>query len=68
MQEVPSCIGNLQLLKDLNLSRNKLKSVQNDCLTGLKNIVMLDLHQNMFEMFDSVPKSEKLDTLSLSYN
>jgi Leucine-rich repeat (LRR) protein len=68
MQEVPSCIGNLQLLKDLNLSRNKLKSVQNDCLTALKSIVMLDLHQNMFEMFDSVPKSEKLDTLSLSYN
>jgi len=29
---------------------------------------MLDLHQNAFEDFSSVPKSKKCDTLNLAYN
>ena len=29
---------------------------------------MLDLHQNAFEEFSSVPKSKKCDTLNLAYN
>ena len=29
---------------------------------------MLDLHQNQFTSFDSVPNSQKLDQIMLSYN
>lgn len=34
----------------------------------LKSIVVLDLHQNQFTSFSSVPKSKKLDQLSLAFN
>ena len=39
-----------------------------DCLCNLTALVMLDLHQNNFRDFSAVPRSDKLDTISLSYN
>ena len=35
---------------------------------NLKNLVSLDLHQNHFETFFSVPKSKQLDSLMLAFN
>ena len=68
MTAVPVCIGNLYTLSDLNMAKNKLKGVPQDSLVNLKNLTMLDLHQNHFEQFWSVPKSSKLDTLNLGFN
>ena len=49
--------------------QNKLRYVENDALTGLNNLVMLDLNQNNFEgTFDSIPSSKKLDQLLLGFN
>jgi len=61
-------LGSLTLLRDLSIGRNKLASVQEDCLCNLVNLVMLDLHQNNLRDFSAVPRSDKLDTISLSYN
>ena len=60
--------GALQNLSDLNLSKNKIKEVDSDCLTELKGLVLLDLHQNQLTSFTSVPLSAKLDTLNLAFN
>jgi Leucine-rich repeat (LRR) protein len=50
----------------LSVGKNKLVQVGN--LENLSGLVMLDLHQNMLESFDSVPRSEKLDQILLAYN
>ena len=65
---VPSTLGNLQLLRDLSIARNKLSQIENDCLCNLHGLVMLDLHQNNFREFSAVPRSDRLDTISLGYN
>ena len=63
---VPTTLGSLTLLRDLSIGRNKVASVQEDCLCNLVNLVMLDLHQNNLRDFSAVPRSDKLDTISLS--
>ena len=68
MAFVPPCLQSLERLSELNLAKNKLRSVPQDSLVGLRNLVMLDLHQNAFEAFTAVPMSKKLDTLNLAYN
>jgi len=68
LKVVPPCLGNLQRLSDLNLAKNKIRDVPADSLINLRNLVMLDLHQNCFETFSAVPISNKLDTLNLAYN
>ena len=68
LQTIPAVLGNLRLLKDLSIASNRLSAVENDCLVGLTNLVMLDLHQNQFREFSAVPRAEKLDTISLGYN
>jgi len=66
---IPGEFINLKQLSDLSISKNKLKFIENDALTGLNNLVMLDLHQNNFEgTFDSIPTSKKLDQLLLGFN
>lgn len=50
------------------MAKNQIQQIKNDCLSNLESLVMLDLHQNMLQDFTAVPNSEKLDTLSLSYN
>lgn len=65
---VGAFFSGLTTLSDLNISKNKLAGVQEDAFANLTNLVMLDLHQNQFKLFDSVPKSKKLDTLNLAYN
>ena len=65
---VPASIGNLSLLRDLSIAKNKLTDVENDCLSNLTSLVMLDLHQNNFKTFSSVPRSDTLDTITLGYN
>ena len=39
-------VGALTSLSDLNLSKNKIQAIENDGLCNLKNLVLLDLHQN----------------------
>ena len=65
---MPAAIGNLQLLRDLSIAKNKLNQVEGDCLINLENLVMLDLHQNNFRVYSAVPRAPKLDTISLGYN
>ena len=65
---LPAALGNLQLLKDLSVACNKLTQVENDCLMNLTGLVALDLHQNNFRDFSAVPRSDRLDTISLGYN
>ena len=60
--------GSFSDLCDLSIAKNKLSSIQDDALANLSNLVMLDLHQNQFTSFDSVPNSQKLDQIMLSYN
>lgn len=50
------------------MGKNKIASIENDCLCNLTNLVMLDLHSNSMREFGAVPNSDKLDTISLSYN
>lgn len=69
LTEVPVFIGNLKSLKDLSIAKNKLQSVAAGALRPLQNLIMLDLHQNSINgVFNEVPKSEKLDSILLSYN
>lgn len=46
LQTVPVCVGNLQTLSELSLAKNQIKHIEHDCLVGLRNLVMLSLHQN----------------------
>jgi leucine-rich repeat protein SHOC2 len=52
---IPYCFVNLTFLTDLSIAKNRLQDVQDDALHTLKNLVSLDLHQNQFERFYSVP-------------
>jgi len=44
LKVIPAAIGNLTRLSDLSIAKNKLESVEGDCLTNLSALVMLDLH------------------------
>ena len=68
LKVVPASIGNLSLLTDFSAAKNKIESVENECLVELKNLVMLDLHQNCLTHFGAIPKARKLDTICLNYN
>jgi Leucine-rich repeat (LRR) protein len=37
-------------------------------LVSLKQLVSLDLHQNQFDTFYSVPASKQLDSIMLAFN
>ncbi|MGB1605967.1 MAG: leucine-rich repeat domain-containing protein, partial [Promethearchaeia archaeon] len=66
---IPACFAGLQALTDLSMAKNKIAAVEEDALAPLSNLCMLELHQNCFSgYFSSVPKSEKLDRLSLAFN
>ena len=69
LKVVPACLGSLTALTDLSMAKNKLAVVEDDALAPLTNLSMLELHQNCFSgHFSSVPKSQKLDRLSLAFN
>lgn len=68
LKEIGSTFGNLRTLSDLSLAKNKISYIQDNCLSWLSNLVMLDLHENKLTEFDAVPKSPKLDTLVISFN
>ena len=66
---MPASLSNLTELTDLSISKNKLKGVEGDALAPLTKLVSLDLSQNdMSGTFISVPNSEKLDSILLSFN
>ena len=65
---IPASLGNLAILRDLSIAKNKVREIESDCLSNLEALVMLDLHQNCFRDFSAVPRSSKLDTISLGYN
>ena len=44
LKVIPASIGNLTRLSDLSIAKNKLETVEGDCLTNLSALVMLDLH------------------------
>ncbi|CDW80826.1 leucine-rich repeat-containing protein 40-like [Stylonychia lemnae] len=68
LTRVDNFISSLNQLTHLNMSKNKISQVDQDALANLTLLVELDLHQNQMKIFDSVPKSFKLDTLTLAYN
>ena len=68
LQVIGSNFGNLRTLSDLSLAKNRIVSIEDDCLSWLSNLVMLDLHENKLQSFNAVPNSAKLDTLVLSFN
>lgn len=55
-------------LTDLSIGKNRLSEIEDDALTSLSNLVMLDLHSNGFTTFSQVPNSLKLDQILLGYN
>ena len=68
LQQLDTNFADLRSLQDLSLAKNRISHIVEDCLTWLQNLVMLDLHENRLTEFTAVPKSPKLDTLSLSFN
>lgn len=68
LEYIPGCFVNLTNLVELSIAKNRLQDVQDDALAGLKNLVSLDLHQNQFELFYSVPQSKRLDSIMLAFN
>ena len=55
-------------LTELSIAKNKLHDVQDDALMNLKHLVSLDLHQNQFDTFGSIPNSKVLDSIMLAFN
>ena len=69
LKVIPACLAGLAALTDLSMAKNKIAVVEDDALAPLSNLCMLELHQNCFVgNFTSVPKSQKLDRLSLAFN
>lgn len=69
LEVIPASFSNLVQLKDISLAKNKIKTIEDGAFKTLVNLTMLDLHQNNIQgVFNSVPASEKLDSLLLSYN
>jgi Leucine-rich repeat (LRR) protein len=68
LQTIGSTFGNLRTLSDLSLAKNRIAYIEDNCLSWLSNLVMLDLHENKLQAFEAVPNSAKLDTLVLSFN
>lgn len=56
------------MLIDINLSKNEISKIEPHSLECLTSLVLLDMHQNKLKYFDSVPKSNNLDTIILGFN
>jgi len=50
------------------LAKNRISKIEDNSLSWLSSLVMLDLHENKLDSFCAVPNSPKLDTLVLSFN
>ena len=68
IQTIPALFGSLKALKDLSINKNKIANIEGDALGPLSSLTMLDLSQNKLTHFESIPKSEVLDSLLLSFN
>lgn len=68
VQVIPGFFGSFSNLSELSMAKNRISQIQDDALANLANLVMLDLHQNQLTTFSSVPNSQKLDQILLSYN
>lgn len=44
LKAVPASFSGLVMLRDLSMAKNKIALIEEDCLSSLSNLVMLDLH------------------------
>ena len=66
---IPASFKNLVNLNELSVASNKLQLVEDDAFATMTKLTVLDLHQNQMKgVFNSVPESQKLDQLLLSFN
>jgi Leucine-rich repeat (LRR) protein len=51
LKVIPKFIGQMTSLTELSIGKNKLTEIEDDALSGLTNLVTLDLHLNAFTTF-----------------
>ena len=55
-------------LENINLAKNQISDLTEETFTYLDNLKSMDLRENLLKVFHSFPKSQKLETVLLSYN
>jgi len=69
LQKFPTAVSDVKTLEKLDLSENKIKSVEDDAFDGLENLIELDLSFNELTYLPtSLGKLSKLKRLNLSGN
>lgn len=69
LQKIPIAISNVSTLERLDLSENKINSIEDDAFEGLENLVELDLSFNELSYLPtSIGRLKKLKKLNLSGN
>jgi internalin A len=69
LQKFPTAISNTSTLEKLDLSENKISSIEDDAFEGLENLIELDLSFNELTYLPtSIGKLNKLKRLNLSGN
>ena len=52
----------------MNLTRNLIENIEEGSFSNAQNLISIELKENRLAFFTELPKSTKLDTISLAYN